>query len=105
MTARFVAYQCGQAAATSSSVASGPRWRRAMLQRESPRWTTTCAVSEVPPEVTSRAALTDGWTGRDGVHPGTGSDGAVVGCATVGAVGEGWVRVKPGTRSGAAPSP
>ncbi|OHV50599.1 hypothetical protein BCD48_01090 [Pseudofrankia sp. BMG5.36] len=37
----MAAHHCGHSAAIWASVAPGPRWRAAIVHRESPRWTTT----------------------------------------------------------------
>ena len=87
ITARLACHQRGQCAATSASLAPGPKWRAAMLHRLSPRRTTTCSSVSRPapgnrtparcaPEVTSppSAAGSKGPTGGvDGTHPGAGS--------------------------------
>ncbi len=73
MTRRFAACHRGQLSATSASVASGPRSRRARSHRVSPRRTTTWSGSGRGTEV-SRAGLASARaTGRMGSQPGAGT--------------------------------
>src|SRR5580765_8869359 len=85
MTARLAAYQRGQCAATSASVASGPRSRAAIAHRVSPRWTTTpCGAGRPPAGATRVGATTRRTVGRLGRNPGS---GACVDWATAGTAG------------------